>query len=614
MKNICYQFRTIGTSIPYYHYVDTGETKWGYDPQYKIFEPNEGMYHPPPKIQDFCGEGRNIFASTTIFRPKTIINLNVDKKKDDNDTKIYPFLFEKGGQVPLSFMKVPFFPSDLFLLMDCQTLFNYLKQSMNLNNFYEKGVKKGKKLEIDDIFLPGPKTLRGPILKSTKLSNLAVNLAKSCRGFIYKSEHSDYSRIFSIFRILDGNLSLLSEIVVFLIIETNSKDLTNNIKIAWRLLLIIISKYNLHEESVESFNIVRVLRSYVTIVASTPNISHEIVNYAMLCLFRLSCIRNTINIQYSSDNPQEYFSQCQTSRQLFGVSLAEIIYKERFFNRAHKNLAKIQQSSGRSMINLLAQPTTSSNLTLTAHRDLSTISLRTTNFNDSITNTGSSNFQLSNTFNQSLNFNISSSSFYNTYNNFNDNGTLSIELEDKDEEILYVPKILLNLIDKLKEANAFHTQNIFLTKCPSKSEKLRAIYFLNVTGKLDSNINDVYIIASILKYFLKNLQEPLIPLKVVKEKLDPQLEWFKCIQIANLLPNENKDTLMYLIGFLQELVTFKEFTFMDGNKLSKSFAKCVTRDVTNTEDLKTNSRLIDSTSRFLYCLIENWKTSDVYSE
>ena len=71
---------------------------------------------------------------------------------------------------------------------------------------------------------------------------------------------------------------------------------------------------------------------------------------------------------------------------------------------------------------------------------------------------------------------------------------------------------------------------------------------------------------------------------------------------------------MYLIGFLQELATFKEFTFMDGNKLSKSFAKCVTRDVTNTEDLKKNSRLIDSTSRFLYCLIENWKTSDVYSE
>ena len=71
---------------------------------------------------------------------------------------------------------------------------------------------------------------------------------------------------------------------------------------------------------------------------------------------------------------------------------------------------------------------------------------------------------------------------------------------------------------------------------------------------------------------------------------------------------------MYLIGFLQELVKHKNETWMDAPKLSKIFANCVIRDVTGAEDVKKNPRLVDSTARFLNCLIDNWKTDDVYNE
>lgn len=628
MRNTCYQFRTIGTSVPYYYYCDTGETKWGYDPNYKIFEPNEGMYRPPPEIPANVEENFNFSTSYTTFRRKTVSNLNNErKKKIDNiqDTgKIQQFIPSNDYQIPLSFMKVPFFPSDLFILMDCQTLYNYLVNSMNLDNFYEKGVKKGKKLDVEEIFIPGPKTLRGPILKFTKPSNIVINLSKSCRNFIHKSEYLDYSRIYSIFRLIDGNPSLLPEAIVFLIIETNSKNVTVKIKNAWSLLLILISKYDLHNIKNDSFDTIRVLRSYVAIVASTKNVSPQIINPAMLCLLRLSCINNKMNVPYNEDNPQEYFFKCQTSRQYFGVSLAEIIYKERVFNRNHKNMARIQQTGGRSMINLLAQPTSSSNLTLSAHRDLSTISLKySNNFNDSMNFAGSpshnfnQNININQTinFNQSINFNLSTSSLFTTTNNGIDNntGAICIELEDKEDKILLVPNVLLNLIERLKEVNVFHIKNVFLTKCNSKTEKLKAIHELNISGRLDPDINNVFTITSLVKYFFKQLQQPLIPLKVVKEKLDPQIEWFKCIRIANLLPNENKDTLMYLIGFLQELVKYKNETWMDASKLSKIFANCLIRDVTGAQDVRKNQRLIDSTTRFLNCLIENWKTDDVYN-
>ncbi|OHT07429.1 RhoGAP domain containing protein [Tritrichomonas foetus] len=520
MARCCQQFRTIGTSIPYYYYEDTQRSDWVYDKSYIIVEPPDGTYIEPPEAPHVIPE--NISRSRiSLARTRTLSsypmtstpNLLSDFTLNENDSKILEtFLSNDTTPVPTSFMKTPFLPSDLFLLLDRPTLLRTLKSHMNLNSWAKKGFVKKKTLPEEEIFLPGKKTLVGPILKNTSsdIANLSIMLTKTCRRFIV---HSENANIIEVIRRLDGHPALLPEIVVFLIIETNWKISTREIKNAWTLFLIIISRFKF-DKLYGQLDIIKVLRSYFTLIGSTPNIPHDIQINAMLCLLRLSC-KSLPFIPFDQSSPLVFSFSCSTPKLLFGVSLGEVLLKERILSDSQK------------------------------------------------------------------------------------------------KSITLVPKIVQKIVSKLKELNVFKSRDVFKEKSSSKTEKLKTIELLN-RGNLEISVESVHTVTSLLKYFFRKLQDPLIPTEFVL-KLTTNLESYKCIHMANLLPNEHQDTLMYLIGFLQELAKHERETNMSSKRLAGAFAPCLVRYINQAGEIQKEHPFKAATERFLWCLIENWKTDEVYN-
>ncbi|OHS98275.1 hypothetical protein TRFO_35340 [Tritrichomonas foetus] len=561
---LCYKVKAIGNPMPFYYYPSKKASSWIYNSDFRLVDPPDGFYADPPaptyvdvrergvkgqrprtrssSTHSTASKENNNTSSKTSDRVnskivKTIQNLDNDENEEFN-YMLYSYL-EGNDKIPLSFMKMPYFPSDIFVLFDGPTIKKNLTDLMKLKNWsvsksstkqnntklnnrpgspksekseekFEKKkevpIKKG--ISIEDIINPANKTLHGTILNDTpnNLSSHIVNLTKTCRSFITQS---DYTRIVDIIKRIETHPDVLSDLAVFMMSQTNSKQANQSIKNAWELFTIIISRFKIENDFLN-----KILRSYFAIVASSVKSTNEIRNFAMICLFRLSC-ENTPIIKYDPTAPLLFFSDCCSPKHLFGVSLGEVLYKERVLNESAKS------------------PT-------------------------------------------------------------------------------LVPFIIRKLVTKLILSGAFKTREIFNQKSISHTEKVATIQRLN-KGDWEIDVANIHTVAAILKHFLKNLQEPLLPNSMV-DKLDPEMEGYKCVQLANTLPNENMDTLMYIVGFLQELSTHERETLMNTKRLAAAVAPSLARkppiDQFKSDDLLQYQRSLE---RFLLCLINDWNTEEVYN-
>lgn len=125
----------------------------------------------------------------------------------------------------------------------------------------------------------------------------------------------------------------------------------------------------------------------------------------------------------------------------------------------------------------------------------------------------------------------------------------------------------------------------------------------------DTSVNDI---CSTFKAWFREMPIPIVqPDKFAEITTVGENEKHKYIEYAESLLKAHKNVLKFLIGFLQNLVIYKEATRMDAKNLSIVFGPNIVQyDEESTEsDIKITS---DAANGFLQYLIENWDTSDIY--
>lgn len=66
-----------------------------------------------------------------------------------------------------------------------------------------------------------------------------------------------------------------------------------------------------------------------------------------------------------------------------------------------------------------------------------------------------------------------------------------------------------------------------------------------------SGIDDPNVPASLLKYWLRDLLEPLIPKSLYQKCIESANDSYKAVAIINSLPDCNRRIILYIIQFLQ---------------------------------------------------------------
>jgi hypothetical protein len=140
----------------------------------------------------------------------------------------------------------------------------------------------------------------------------------------------------------------------------------------------------------------------------------------------------------------------------------------------------------------------------------------------------------------------------------------------------------------------------------------RAVDEIN-RGDWEARLDDVDTLASLVKTWLRTLHEPLLSAEALREiTIDDGVE--NCIRVANSLDIEKRHTLMYMIGFLQELAENVEFTKMTPSNSVISLGRAFVRlpDVVLLEEARNDPMGI-AKDKLLIRLIENWNTKSVYN-
>jgi len=118
--------------------------------------------------------------------------------------------------------------------------------------------------------------------------------------------------------------------------------------------------------------------------------------------------------------------------------------------------------------------------------------------------------------------------------------------------------------------------------------------------------------ASLLKAYLRELTPPLVPynlydsiIEIEENVRDPEQKLAKYKLLESSLPQENRDTLMYITQFLHELADNAAETKMDIPNLSVVFAPNLLRPQVDTEKslLSDTAKQID----FTKFIVQNYK-------
>ena len=200
------------------------------------------------------------------------------------------------------------------------------------------------------------------------------------------------------------------------------------------------------------------------------------------------------------------------------------------------------------------------------------------------------------------------------------------EREIRKTDIL-VPSVLLKLIKRLRDCNAVNTPNLFKRRDPwtqdkgregrgfsetsTKTDKHRLIQDLR-RGQEGMKVESAYTVASVIKYFFRHIQEPLIPTNMLHD-FGMTMQSHTCVSIANSLPNAHHDTLKYFVGFLQEYAEKQARQGVTVTHIAETVCMVLSRPgmlVGVKEVMKSKYDL--AFRRFLVCLIEDWRTDDVY--
>ncbi|KAI9299633.1 Rho GTPase activation protein, partial [Cunninghamella echinulata] len=138
---------------------------------------------------------------------------------------------------------------------------------------------------------------------------------------------------------------------------------------------------------------------------------------------------------------------------------------------------------------------------------------------------------------------------------------------------LKIPKIVTFLAETVHQLNGQQSEGIF--RVSGDADDVTDLRVRIENGNYDaSGITDPNVPASLLKYWLRDLAEPLIPSELYDTCLAHSENASKAIDIINQLPEVNRRIALYMISFLQEFTSpsIIKVTLMNVNNLAMVFA------------------------------------------
>jgi len=150
---------------------------------------------------------------------------------------------------------------------------------------------------------------------------------------------------------------------------------------------------------------------------------------------------------------------------------------------------------------------------------------------------------------------------------------MEIQKEFAPEEEM--PLVLTRLCKKVLELNGHKTEGIF--RVPGDTEQVAALRIRIENGQYDwDDIIDPHVPASLLKFWMRELEEPIIPGNLYDEAIDSARndEEEKSRDLIKQLPDINKTVVEYVIQYLKAMADpdFVPITKMSVTNLSMVFA------------------------------------------
>jgi hypothetical protein len=145
-----------------------------------------------------------------------------------------------------------------------------------------------------------------------------------------------------------------------------------------------------------------------------------------------------------------------------------------------------------------------------------------------------------------------------------------VSLEKMQGSTLNIPLILPWLCKCVEDCGGFKTKGIF--RIAAEKSEIEALRKSIEEGKMEWKRNDPHVPADVLKHFLRDLCDPVIPLSMYNEALAVSDSAASCAQFAKKLPKVHYDTLDFMITWLNGLVKHQAVTAMGDENIAIVFA------------------------------------------
>lgn len=171
---------------------------------------------------------------------------------------------------------------------------------------------------------------------------------------------------------------------------------------------------------------------------------------------------------------------------------------------------------------------------------------------------------------------------------------------------LPIPLPFALIVKELTKKKAVKTPN--LLDLPYDQEKVEQ---LSVDMLSDPKILDrvaVEDLMGLLKYWLISISDPLIS----RSTFNAFLHYENPIEYVNGMPSAHRDSLKYLVGFLQDILNNDDENNSTGSKLASVFGPLIVDPTEIVHTQEVYDAIIARSSEFLKSILFAWQTGDIY--
>lgn len=156
---------------------------------------------------------------------------------------------------------------------------------------------------------------------------------------------------------------------------------------------------------------------------------------------------------------------------------------------------------------------------------------------------------------------------------FGESLQLIMEMQAHKDRTMQIPKVVPFLTKTVIESNGQSSEGIF--RIPGDADAVTDLRVRIENGNYDAlGITDPNVPASLLKYWLRDLTEPIIGTEYYYDCIQHAEDVDKALAIINRLPDTNRRIALFIINFLQEFTDPQviHHTLMNVNNLAMVFA------------------------------------------